>query len=502
MQYRKAPQVIIAQVVLLVALVGTLQMAPPILSVTHASAALYPSQAGTVMRDVNYCTAGDVAMTMDIYFPQVTGDTPSPVALYVHGGAWASGSKSMLDRVIDPGMLTSKGFLVASVDYRLAPQYRWPAQIEDVKCAVRYLRANASAYNLDPGRIGAFGESAGGHLTAMLGLAGQSAGFDGGPGYSDQSSRVQAVVDICGPTDFTNYTMNSSIQGLTNFVAGVATERSSLDGASPVSYVDKDAPPFLIIHGEKDPLVPFYQSQTLYDRLISAGARATLIPVKNAAHVYMPASTQPLSPSVPQIQADIVGFFEHTLLEEPLNSRYFPETGKVVRGDLMRYWDSHGGLAQQGYPISEEIEEKSPTNGKTYTVQYFERSVMERHPEAPAGHRVMLALLGTYLYKARYPHGAPDQQPNVSPGSVLFAQTGHRLGGVFLQYWREHGGLAQQGYPISDELTEMNDLIGTAYTVQYFERAVFEYHPENPAPYNVLLSQLGTYRYEARRLNR
>jgi hypothetical protein len=177
------------------------------------------------------------------------------------------------------------------------------------------------------------------------------------------------------------------------------------------------------------------------------------------------------------------------------SSRTFPETGKTVSGKFLDYWNAHGGLAQQGFPISGEMQEKSDTDGKTYTVQYFERAVFELHPENAAPNDVLLSLLGNFLYKQKYPSGAPGQQPNTNIGSMLFTQTGKRLGGLFLQYWQQHGGLAQQGYPISDQFTEKSALDGKTYTVQYFERAVFERHPENTTPYDVLLSQLGTFRY-------
>ncbi len=175
----------------------------------------------------------------------------------------------------------------------------------------------------------------------------------------------------------------------------------------------------------------------------------------------------------------------------------FAETGKTVRGLFLDYWNAHGGLAQQGFPISEEIQEKSDTDGKIYTVQYFERAVMEYHPENSAPNNVLLSLLGNFLYKQKYPDGAPGQEPNTSDGSVLFPETGHRVGGLFLDYWNSHGGLSQQGFPISDEFMEKNDLDGNTYRVQYFERAVFEYHPENAKPYDVLLSQLGKFRHDA-----
>ena len=184
----------------------------------------------------------------------------------------------------------------------------------------------------------------------------------------------------------------------------------------------------------------------------------------------------------------------------PVAPLLFSQTGKSVREPFLGYWQTHGGLAQQGYPITEEMTEKSDTDGKYYRVQYFERAVFEYHPENPAPYNVLLSLLGNFRYKNKYSGagGAPGQQPDTSQGSVLFTQTGKRLGGRFLQYWQTHGGLAQQGYPISDEFDEKSDANGKTYRVQYFERAVFEYHPENRPPFDILLSQLGTFRYSGR----
>jgi hypothetical protein len=180
-------------------------------------------------------------------------------------------------------------------------------------------------------------------------------------------------------------------------------------------------------------------------------------------------------------------------------SRLFPETNKTVSGVFLDYWTRNGGLAQQGYPISEVMGEVSDLDGKAYTMQYFERAVFEYHPEnAGSPYEVLLSQLGTFRYRQKYPNGAPSQTANTSPGSVLFSETGKRLGGKFLEYWQKNGGLAQQGYPISDEFDEVSDLNGQTYRVQYFERSVFELHPENAgSPYEVLLSQLGTFRYRA-----
>jgi hypothetical protein len=175
----------------------------------------------------------------------------------------------------------------------------------------------------------------------------------------------------------------------------------------------------------------------------------------------------------------------------------FPETGKIITGVFLDYWKNNGGLAQQGYPISSPMGEMSDQNGKVYTVQYFERAVFEYHPEfAGTRNEVLLTQLGRFQYNRKYSGREPAQQPNTELDSVLFAETGKRLGGRFLKYWQEHGGLAQQGLPISDEFTEVSDVNGKPYVVQYFERAVFEYHPENSPPYDVLLSLLGSLRYE------
>jgi phospholipase C len=179
----------------------------------------------------------------------------------------------------------------------------------------------------------------------------------------------------------------------------------------------------------------------------------------------------------------------------------FPQTGKSVSGIFLDYWNAHGGLMQQGYPISNPMTEVSDLDGKAYTVQYFERGVFEYHPENQPPYNVLLSQLGTFRYKEKYPDGASSQQPDESAGSALFPQTGQRLGGAFLQYWNQHGGLAQFGYPISNDFTEVSPLNGKPYTVQYFERAVMEYHPENQPPYNVLLSQLGTFRYNEKHGN-
>jgi hypothetical protein len=178
------------------------------------------------------------------------------------------------------------------------------------------------------------------------------------------------------------------------------------------------------------------------------------------------------------------------------SSRLFPETGHTVSGRFLEYWNSNGGIPQYGYPLSEPIPERSDTDGKNYVVQYFERAVFEAHPENQAPNDVLLSLLGVYFYKQRYGGNAPLQLPNSELDAQRFPETGMSVGGRFLQYWRAHGDVAQFGLPISEEMAEVSGLNGHTYKVQYFQRGEMEFHPENQAPYDVLLTQLGTLKYK------
>jgi hypothetical protein len=161
-----------------------------------------------------------------------------------------------------------------------------------------------------------------------------------------------------------------------------------------------------------------------------------------------------------------------------------------VQGVFLDYWQRNGGLPQFGYPISGERFETSEFDGRRHMVQYFERAVFERHSDNRPPYDVLLVQLGTLRYRAKYGGaGAPGQRPNRA--GAYFAETGRYLGGGFLEYWRANGGVMRQGYPISDEFDEVSEVDGQRYTVQYFERAVMEYHPENPPGHRVLLSLLG-----------
>jgi acetyl esterase/lipase len=279
-----------------------------------------------VEKDVTYAIVGDATLKMDIYYPEsVSGLTPAVV--FVHGGAFVSGNRSYNSRD-----LVERGYLVASIDYRLAPRYRWPAQIEDTKCAIRYLRANANKYRIDPNRIGALGPSAGGHLVALLGITNSSAGFDNSGSYFDQSSRVQAVVDMFGTTDLV--AMGANRSDMTKyFDAWFGTPNPSVETlrkASPITYVSADSAPFLILHGELDDEVPPSQSQALYERLKAAGVTATLVMVKNAKHGFVPAAG-PISPSRQEISRMIADFFDKHVKGLPASTT----TGTATRSSQL-----------------------------------------------------------------------------------------------------------------------------------------------------------------------
>jgi acetyl esterase/lipase len=264
---------------------------------------------GSIANDVTYCTSGDgVELKMDVYYPDSL-DEPVPAVVFIHGGGWSSGDKRQGAELFTT--LVHSNFLVVSLNYRLAPQFPYPAQIQDVKCAVRHLRANAAAYGLDPDRIGAMGTSAGAHLAAMLGLTDATEAWDTGA-YLDQSSKVAAVVDFFGPMDLSQeFPGIASALGEQVFGATSASDQVLVE-ASPVTYITPDDPPFLIIHGAADEFVPPSQSQILYDRLTAAGVPAELVLVEGGRHAFI-AEAYPVRPSRVEIAARVAAFFREHL---------------------------------------------------------------------------------------------------------------------------------------------------------------------------------------------
>jgi acetyl esterase/lipase len=234
--------------------------------------------------DVSYVKGGSNAQKLDLYIP---AEPKGPLLVWIHGGGWRGGSKSS-----PAGLpLLKYGYCVASVEYRFSQEAIFPAQIEDCKAAIRWLRAHAAEYGYDPKKIGVWGASAGGHLVALLGVTGEVKDFDKGENL-DQSSAVQCVIDWFGPTDFPGYKAPSEPVNpekkdslLALLFGGPVSEKLELaKQASPVTWVTKQAAPMLIMQGTKDPLVPEEQSRELAEKLKAAGAEVQLEIIEGAGH--------------------------------------------------------------------------------------------------------------------------------------------------------------------------------------------------------------------------
>jgi acetyl esterase/lipase len=272
-------------------------------STSSTAAGTFPRWEG--LRDVTYCTDGGRTQTMSLFAPAPT-DRPAPVVLQVHGGGWERGERFVdLAQSTTAAQLVAHGMVVASVDYRLAPENPWPDQIIDVKCAVRFLRANALELGIDPNRIAAWGSSAGGQLVSLLAVNDTPAAWDTGA-YGDVSSRVDAVVDEFGPADLSAPGWGAYITKIFRTVFGTASGSSPvLRGASPVTYVTRGDPPFLILQGTADHIVPVAQSEDLAQRLEADHVPTELDLVARGGHGL---DTPGEDPSPGQIDTRIVSF--------------------------------------------------------------------------------------------------------------------------------------------------------------------------------------------------
>lgn len=238
--------------------------------------------------NVEYVPSGHERHKLDIHIPQ-GADRPLPLIVWVHGGGWQNGSKEGCPP-LRKGYV-QRGYAVASINYRLSGHAVFPAQIEDCKAAIRWLRTHADEYHIDPARIGVWGSSAGGHLVALLGTSGDVKEFDVG-GDLDRSSRVQAVCDYYGPTDFKVFVTTpryESHAGPTSpeakLIGGAVLE--NIDQAArvnPIRYVSADDPPFLIVHGDVDRTVPLNQSSLLFVALKQAGTDVHFHTIHGAGH--------------------------------------------------------------------------------------------------------------------------------------------------------------------------------------------------------------------------
>jgi acetyl esterase/lipase len=268
-------------------------------------------------RDIVYATMDGHELKLDIAYPKdIKGKIPAIV--YIHGGGWVLGDK-------DPNQAITyakNGFVGIAIQYRLSGVAKFPAAVHDCKAAIRWVRSKAEKYGIDPDKIGVIGESAGGHLSALLGTSGGDSFLEGKGPYSEYSSKVQAVVDNFGPIDLMTLKdtpspmdPNPNVGPIAGWLGKSAQEAPDLaKKASPATYIDPGDPPVLIMHGEKDNLVPIAQSELFYDALTKAGVKAKLVRVKNAGHGFNPdPQGAAISPSADEITAIQMNWFKEVL---------------------------------------------------------------------------------------------------------------------------------------------------------------------------------------------
>jgi acetyl esterase/lipase len=248
---------------------------------------LHRSAAGEVRRDIDYARVGDETLKLDLHIPN--GKIRAPLIVWVHGGAWRSGSKSDMPL----GKMLEAGYAIASVDYRLSTVARFPAQIHDLKASIRFLRAEGSKWGLPTKKIVVAGDSAGAHLAALVGVSNRSAELEGSVGsFLATSSSVQGIISFYGAADLltilhqsTPHGVNMRVPALELLLGGQPQDKPELARlASPVFHVDSSAPPLLLLHGDQDPQMPINQSLELQGAYEKAKARVQLVVVHGAAH--------------------------------------------------------------------------------------------------------------------------------------------------------------------------------------------------------------------------
>jgi acetyl esterase/lipase len=266
----------------------------------------------TVVPDVQFCIGGGRPLLMDVFIPNHRNRMPTPAVLWIHGGGWDHGDKNGHS---GGAFLANGGFVTATLSYRLSDGAPFPAAIEDCKCAIRFLRANAAKYGIDADRIGVAGSSAGGHLAELVATAGQSAGLEGDGGWGNVSSRVQAAASYYGPSDLTAQFPQDTVPVIVKFFRGTEKEKPELyRKGSPIFYPSEDDPPLLLVHGENDDGVPFDQSARMAEAYRRVGLPVEFIAVKNAGHDFQQMGGGPITPSVEDIHQKTIDFFKRYLV--------------------------------------------------------------------------------------------------------------------------------------------------------------------------------------------
>ena len=235
-------------------------------------------------RNISYGDIGGEKLLLDAFYLHTKAPTLRPAVIWVHGGGWSAGNKDAF--AVGARALAQQGYICFSINYRLAKNGRncWPAQLDDVQRAVRWVRANAGKYNVDPQRIGAIGHSAGGHLVTCLSTRETRDNSDAA--LAPYSSRVNCVVDMSGPVDLVNWENSVGGDIVRNLLGGTLAERpEAARDASPLNFVDAQSAPFLIIHGQLDGIVPPHQAERLDAALRAAGIESRLLMFKDEGHV-------------------------------------------------------------------------------------------------------------------------------------------------------------------------------------------------------------------------
>lgn len=237
----------------------------------------------TTENDITYAKANDTELKLDIARP-AEGDGPFPAVFVIHGGGWAAGNKKDMRPALSE--FARHGYVAISPQYRFAPKDTFPAQVHDVKAAVRWIKSHAKDYKVDPNHIGAVGFSAGGHLAMMLGLTSAADGLEGEAADGSPDTKIQAVVNYFGPTDLAAADYPEITQPIINkFLGGTPKEKSKEAAkASPLTFVSKGDAPILTFQGTKDPLVPHTQATKLADALTAAGVPGRVELLVGAGH--------------------------------------------------------------------------------------------------------------------------------------------------------------------------------------------------------------------------
>jgi len=246
-----------------------------------------------IRRDQPYAGNTNPRQMVDVYVPKKRStDKPLPVVAFVHGGGWAGGTR-LVSTEHACELAASGDYVAVGVGYRLTNEAHWPAQIHDCKAAIRWIRGHAQELNIDPNRIGAFGGSAGGLLVELLGVSGNVPTLDGNLGpFTNLSSRVACVVNLCGPCDLTvplcTGRMAVSVSSnVTSLLGGPLPDKLDVaHEASPLTYISKDTPPILTIHGKHDSIVDFQHSVRFDAALKQAGASSLLVPLEGVDHNF------------------------------------------------------------------------------------------------------------------------------------------------------------------------------------------------------------------------